>query len=121
MLPIAVLSQASKYHYIPPLTASSLGNADNFEAFRIYISTPSTDPVNYTIWPLPISNATKITGTIDKLTPTEAIVNNTDYYQITPGNSWNQLFVRDILTGTVTSTKGYYIEADAPVFVNIFS
>ena len=119
MLPIAVLSQASKYHYIPPLTASSGGNADDFKAFRIYISTPSTDPVNYTIWPLPISNATKITGTIDKLTPTEAIVNNTDYYQITPGNDWNQLFVRDILTGTVTSTKGYYIEADAPVFVNI--
>ena len=117
-LPIALFSQASRFHYIPPLTAAS-GNADDFQDQWIYISTSSTDPVNYTIWPLPLSNATKITGTVDKLSPTEAIVENTDYYRIPGGNNFGQLFITAASTGNVISDKGYYIEADAPIYVNI--
>ena len=118
VLPIALFSQASRYHYIPPLTAAG-GNADDFQAQWIYISTSSNDPVNYTIWPLPLSNATKITGTVDKLSPTDAIVENTDYYRIPTGNSFGQLFITAASTGNVISDKGYYIEADAPIYVNI--
>ena len=115
LFPIAVFSQASKYHYIPPLSVAG-GSAADFEGQRMYLSTPSNAPVNYTIWPLPLNNATKITGTIDKLSPTETLVNNTDYYVIPNGNNtgvFSQLFVSSVNAGTVTSTKGYYIEADA--------
>ena len=59
VFPLIVFSQASKYHYIPPLTSAE-GNADDMSAQWIYITTPSTDTVNWTIWPLPISNATSI-------------------------------------------------------------
>ncbi len=118
LLPIAVFSQASKFHYIPPLAAAG-GNADDFQDQWIYISTSSTDPVNYTIWPLPLNNATKITGTVDKLSATDAIVENTDYYRIPNGNNFGQLFITAASTGNVISDKGYYIEADAPIYVNI--
>ena len=118
IFPLIVFSQASKYHYIPPLAAAG-GNADDFQDQWIYISTSSTDPVNYTIWPLPISNATSITGTIDRLTPGEAIVENTDYYRIPNGNNFGQLFITAAETGNVISDRGYYIEADAPIYVNI--
>ena len=117
VFPLIVYSQASKYHYIPPLTSAE-GNADDMSAQWIYITTPSTDPVNWTIWPLPISNATSITGTIDKLTPGEAIGINTDYY-VADTAAFGQLFIPRSATGTVTTDKGFYIEADAPVFVNI--
>ena len=117
MFPIIAFGQASKYHYIPPLT-SAAGNADDMSAQWVYITTPSSSPVNYTIWPLPISNATSHTGTIDKLTPAEALVNNTDYY-IADNAGFGQLFIPRSDTGTVTTDKGYYIEADAPIFVNI--
>ena len=129
LLPIYVFSQASKYHYIPPLSVgrgqggSGTDNAAFFKGQYMYLTTSSTDPVNYTIWPLPLNNATKITGTIDKLSPTENLVNNTDYYKILPNSNnyhvYSQLFVSSVNAGTVTSTKGYYIEADAPIFVNI--
>ena len=66
LLPIIAFGQASKYHYIPPLT-SAAGNADDMTAQWIYITTPSSSPVNYTIWPLPISNASSHTGTIDTI------------------------------------------------------
>ena len=117
LFPIIAFGQASKYHYIPPLT-SAAGNADDMSAQWVYITTPSSSPVNYTIWPLPISNATSHTGTIDKLTPAEALVNNTDYY-IADNAGFGQLFIPRSDTGTVTTDKGFYIEADAPIFVNI--
>ncbi|MGY8980623.1 MAG: hypothetical protein ACKVLD_07405, partial [Flavobacteriales bacterium] len=124
LFPIAVFSQASKYHYIPPLSVdgTSGSNAATFRGQKMYLSTPSNAPVNYTIWPLPLNNATKITGTIDKLSPTETLVNNTDYYIIPNGSGdgvFSQLFVSSENAGTVTSTKGYYIEADAPIYVSI--
>ena len=124
LFPIAVFSQASKYHYIPPLSVdgTSGSNAATFRGQKMYLSTPSNAPVNYTIWPLPLNNATKITGTIDKLSPTETLVNNTDYYVIPNGTNtgvFSQLFVSSENAGTVTSTKGYYIEADAPIYVSI--
>ena len=117
LFPIIAFGQASKYHYIPPLTSAS-GNADDMSAQWIYITTASSTPVNYTIWPLPVSNATSQTGTIDKLTPGEAIVPNTDYYQA-DNSGFGQLFVPRANTATVTTDRGFYIEADAPIFVNI--
>jgi len=117
LFPIIVFGQASKYHYLPPLT-SAAGNAGEMSAQWIYVTTPSSTPVKYTIWPLPISNSTSHTGTIDKLTPGEAIVNNTDYY-IADNLGFGQLFIPRSATGTVTTDKGFYIEADGPVFVNI--
>ena len=116
-LPVLVFSQASKYHYLPPLTAGG-GNSDDMSEQLIYISTPSATPVNYTIWPLPISNATSHTGTIDKLTPNEALVSGTDFYQA-DNELFGQLFIPLTDTATTTTDKGFFIEADGPIFVNI--
>ena len=70
LTPIAVFSQASRYHYIPPIAASETiagrGNsvADDMSAQYFYITTASTESVTYTIYPLPISPATSFTGVI---------------------------------------------------------
>ena len=116
-IPIAVFSQASRYHYIPPLTSAE-GNADDMSNQWIYITTSSTSSVNYTIWELPLNNLTKVTGTISKLSPGQALVNNTDR-KLLDNSGFGQLFIRASETGSPMSNKGYYIEADAPVYVNI--
>ena len=84
MIPIAVFSQASRYHYIPPLAASepyggsfpANSGADDMAAQYFYITTASTESVTYTIYPLPISSATSFTGVISKLSPADLKYDN---------------------------------------------
>ena len=116
VFPLIVFSQASKYHYIPPLTTIN-GENTNPQAVEIFISTPSSSAVNYTIWPLPIDNSTKYTGTLSKLSPGAAVVSGTDYYISSSG--YGQLIVPHTATGSVTTDKGYYIEADELIYVNV--
>ncbi len=116
VFPLIVFSQASKYHYIPPLTTIN-GENTNPQAVEIFISTPSSSAVNYTIWPLPIDNSTKYTGTLSKLSPGAAVVSGTDYYVSSSG--YGQLIVPHTATGSVTTDKGYYIEADELIYVNV--
>ena len=122
--PIAVFSQASRYHYIPPIAASETiagrGNsvADDMSAQYFYITTASTESVTYTIYPLPISPATSFTGVISKLSPAELRVNNINRYLV-DNAGYGQLFITASQSGTPMSNKGYYIEADAPIYVNL--
>ena len=116
LLPLIAFGQASKYHYIPPLTTIN-GENTNPQAVEIFISTPSSSAVNYTIWPLPIDNSTKYTGTLSKLSPGAAVVSGTDYYVSSSG--YGQLIVPHTATGSVTTDKGYYIEADELIYVNV--
>ena len=95
LIPIAVFSQASRYHYIPPLTSAE-GNADDMSNQWIYITTSSTSSVNYTIWELPLNNLTKVTGTISKLSPGQALVNNTDR-KLLDNSGFGQLFILSLI------------------------
>ena len=98
-------SQLSKKHYIPPLTSSAFGNA-NPEDQYIYISTPTTSLVPYTITPV---GGTPITGTVSNATPQIESV----------GFGLTQLFVSSTTTSIVTNNKGYIIEAEAPIYVSV--
>ena len=123
LIPIAVFSQASKYHYIPPLAASSGGNADDMGNQYFYITTASTESVTYTIYPLPISSATSFTGVISKLLPGDLKYDNVNRYLANTGGNngagYGQLFVRENETALALNDKGFYIEASAPIYVNV--
>ena len=100
--------QLSKTHYIPPLTNSPFGNA-NPEDQYIYISTPSTFDVPYTIIPVGQPTSSYITGN----------VSNTNAQEIFIGNGNGQLFMSSDQTSLVTNNKGYIIEAEGPVYVSV--
>ena len=124
LIPIAVFSQASRYHYIPPIPASEeiagLGGsaADDMSAQYFYITTASTESVTYSIYPLPISAATRSTGVISKLSPADIRVDNINRY-LADNAGYGQLFIEAEESGTPMSNKGFYIEADAPIYVNL--
>ena len=99
-------SQLSKTHYIPPLTHAALGNANAVDQW-MYISTPSTSPVNVTILPV---GGTPQTLTVQNNLPQK--------FQISP-NGYSQLYVRAADTSEVMSDKGYIIEAEKPIYVSV--
>ena len=102
-------SQLSKTHYIPPITESG-ENSSTPEDHYIYISTPSTAPVSFTIKPVGLSTANHITGT----------VSNTSPYTHNIGSGRNtQLFVNAFETSAVKSNKGFIIEAQDAVYVSV--
>ena len=103
-----VNAQLSKTHYIPPLTNARLGNAYPNDQF-IYISTPSTAEVNYTVKPVGLGVSGYISGVVSNQLPIEIPV-ATDY---------DQLFVQANQTSTVMNNKGFIIEADSPIYVSI--
>ena len=112
LIPIAVFSQASRYHYIPPLAASeSGGNADDMSAQYFYITTASTESVTYTIYPLPISAATRFTGVISKLSPADLRVDNINRYLANTGGNngagYGQLFIREKRVELACLIKGF--------------
>ena len=118
LYPFLSFSQASKFHYLPPLAVSVGGNADDMSEQRIYISTPSDTPVNFKIWPLPLDYSTVHSGTVDKLSPTEALSSGNDYY-VADSSGLGQLFIGSSGAGSVINDKGYFIEADGPIYANI--
>ncbi|GAL88392.1 T9SS type B sorting domain-containing protein [Jejuia pallidilutea] len=101
-------SQLSKKHYIPPLTSSEFGNA-NPEDQYIYLSTPSSGNVPYTIIPVGQPPSGYITGTVSNANPVE----------ISLGSGNGQLFIPSPQTSLVTNNRGYIIEADAPIYVSV--
>ena len=90
-----------------------------------YITTASTESVTYTIYPLPISSATSFTGVISKLSPADLKVDNINRYLANTGGNNNgggygQLFIEERSeTALALNDKGFYIEADAPIYVNL--
>ena len=101
-------SQLSKTHYIPPLTSAEFGNA-NPEDQYIYLSTPSAADISYTIIPLGESAANYITG----------VVSNTNPEEIYIGSGTSQLFMASSTTSSITSNKGYIIEAEDVIYVSV--
>jgi gliding motility-associated-like protein len=103
LLSINCFSQFSKTHYIPPLAGSEAQSAQ--EQF-IYISTPSTRPINFKI--------NQLGGSI-----INGIVSQSSPYLFNAGYGTNsQLHVKESLISTILTNKGYIIEADDVVYVS---
>lgn len=101
---LTVFSQFSKTHYIPPLS-----NGDSIEpqGQYLYISTPSVTNINFTINPI---GGTPITGTVSRNTP----------YVYTIGSGYDtQLLISQTDVANIKNNKGYIIEAEDMVYVNV--
>jgi gliding motility-associated-like protein len=101
-LSLNCIAQFSKTHYIPPLTAQN----DLAEDQYLYISTPSTNAVNFKIIEI---GGDIISLSVNKTTPR--------IYPIGTGNS-SQLFTPKTSIGKI-SNKGYVIEAEDLVYVSV--
>ena len=102
-------SQLSKIHYIPPLTSSDEGNAEPLDQW-FYISTPINGDVSFKIKP--------VGGTADQ--EISYIVNNANPKKIEIASSdYSQLFQAPSTTSTVTTDKGYIIEAQDVIYVSV--
>lgn len=101
-------SQLSTTHYIPPLTSAEFGNA-YVEDQYIYLSTPSTADITYTIAAAGESSANYITGSISNTNPREILIANGD----------GQLFIPSSETSQVMNNGGYIVTADAPIYVSV--
>lgn len=97
-------SQFSKTHYIPPLSGTDSQAVQNQ---YIYISSPSTTPVNFQIISLagPI-----VTGTVSRNMP---YVYDVGFGEFTP------LFVDLNSISSVLSNKGYIIEAENQIYAAV--
>ncbi|MGA1029591.1 MAG: IgGFc-binding protein, partial [Flavobacteriaceae bacterium] len=102
--------QLSTIHYIPPITSSD-DNANEYPNEQaLFISTPSTTDINYTIQPIGELPANYITGTLNKNNPIE--------YTITGGRD-SRFHVRKASISSVLNNMGYIIETSAPSYVSI--
>lgn len=101
-------SQLSTKHFIPPLTAAAIGNANPEEQY-LYISTPSATDVNFTIRPVGQSQNSEIRET----------VRNDDSQEVFLGSGYGQLFINSGATSTIYTNKGYIIESERPVYASL--
>ncbi len=101
-----IAAQLSKKHFLPPLTYAENGNA-NPENQYLYISTPSSSNISYTI--KQIGNPTNISGVVSSTSPQEIFIGTGD----------SQLFVAATTTSTIHNDKGFIIEADSPIYVSV--
>lgn len=97
-------SQFSKTHYIPPLSNSDLVPIGNQ---YLYISTPSTTPVNFSLKEI---GGNTINATVSRDSPF--------VYDTTSGTP-DQLFIDQSSVNSIFSNKGYVIEADDVVYVSV--
>ena len=102
---ISCFSQFSKTHYIPPMTFS---NSTSIGSQYIYISTPSTNSVNFLIKQI---GGTSISGTVSRDTPF--------VFDINSSSNPNQLFIDETGINTIQSNKGYIVEAGDLVYVSV--
>ncbi|MEN8834980.1 MAG: gliding motility protein, partial [Polaribacter sp.] len=100
-------AQLSKKHFIPPLTYAESGNANPGNQY-IYISTPSTNNVSFTITNVG-NEFNNITGIVSKDTPKEYFIDNQE----------GQLFVDSRTTSVVFNNKGFIIESDNVIYVSV--
>ena len=99
------LAQFSKTHYIGPISASnSVAPGPQY----IYISTPSTSPVNFTINEI---GGISITGTVSRDVPY--------VYDIASGSNSGQLVVEASSVSQIQSNRGYIIEAADVIYVTV--
>jgi gliding motility-associated-like protein len=96
--------QFSKTHYIPPISGTI---EQPIQLQHIYISSPSTTPVNFQITPI---GGTPINGTVSRNAP---YVYNAGVGQNTP------FHVHEQQVSTVLSDKGYIIEAEDQIYAAV--
>ncbi len=106
LLSFSGFSQLSTTHYLPPITTF-----DNYfsipQDHYIYISTPSTNTVNFTITPV---GGASISGSVSNATP----------YVHNIGSGFNtQFIINPTSTSSVLNNKGYIIQATSPVYVSV--
>ena len=107
---ISVKAQLSKVHYIPPITAHSAPNSNAYPRDQyIYISTPSTLDVSYSIQPMGAPPSQYISGTVSNSTP--------DVQFIGSGATNFAIVNNELYGGRVLDNFGYIITADAPIYV----
>ena len=111
-------SQLSKTHYIPPVTGDGGGNGPGIQ--RIYISTPNSGIVNYSIRYGGEIGTTGTSGTLYK----DGTVSNSATEEVNlsdqplGGNlSYGQIFVEDSETELILN-KGFVITADSEIYVS---
>lgn len=104
LMGISCFAQFSKTHYIPPISNSQ--SVDPQEQV-LYISCPSTAPINFRIIQL---GSTTITGTVSRDTPY--------VYNIGSGIG-TQLMVTGGEVSTIRNDKGFIIEAEDLVYVTV--
>ena len=101
-------AQLSRKHYIPPITTG-----DNIGIQYIYISTPNTSNIGFTITPVGQPSNTVFTGVVSSTTPFA-------YEIIAQGNgNDSQLHQIDQQTSIVTNDKGFIIESEDLVYVSV--
>ncbi len=106
LLSLKMHAQFSKTHYIPPLTSHETTNGLPVDQY-LYISTPSTTPVNIKIIQI---GGSVINVTASKSTP----------YRHTIGTGINtRLFIPNSESNRVHNDKGYIVEADDLVYVTV--
>ncbi|WP_298550730.1 T9SS type B sorting domain-containing protein [uncultured Algibacter sp.] len=102
-------SQLSKTHYIPPLTFANSGSSSPQDQY-IYLSTPRTSDVPYTIKPIGQPEVNYITGVVSNNNPAEISIGS-------GGNT--QLFIQSPASSVVTNNKGYIIESEDVIYVSV--
>jgi gliding motility-associated-like protein len=99
---LSCFAQLSKTHYIPPLTSQTNLAEDQY----LYISTPNPNNVNFKIIEI---GRTIITG----------VVSNTKPYELYIGKGNNTQLLTPKTTIGIVQNKGYIVEAEDLVYVNI--
>ncbi len=115
----SIFSQLSKTHYIPPVTGDTGGSGAG--AQRLYISTPSKTPVNFTVRYAGVIGSTATSGKVFE----SSQVDNDNPYEVVvagaPANNsqpnYSELFLNPSQV-EIPLNKGLIVEADSEIYVS---
>ncbi len=110
-IPFFAYSQFSKTHYIPPVSHS---DSQEPQGQYMYISCPSTTPVNFKVYQM---GGTTVTGIVSRDAPYVFEIAATSPTRA-PQND-TQFLIDKADVGTIKNNKGFVVEADDLVYVNV--
>ena len=106
----SLFAQLSKVHYIPPIAAHGASNSNAYPLDQyIYISTPSSSNVQYSITPVGAAAAGIISDIVSNSSP--------KVHNIGTGPTNFAIINSLFYGGRVLDDKGYIISADSPIYV----
>lgn len=116
-LTAAVQAQLDVVHWLPPLVTDTIGaSGSNLGTQRLVITTPSVNPVNYTI--VDGAGVTVSAGTVSNSAPIDLVLGG-----LVGGNYTSQTAgagnIIDFSQFNTVSAEGLIVTADEPVFVNL--